>query len=392
LPAQDARPVNWKSYLRVQTRNPQFLWRVVLAILAAGGVAAIGVGVLVYEPPRSVLGDEMLTTGGPRDILSAEPEPEPPALQRLFEAQRAHAWWTVWWLIPRVAWVEIDVGSAAIAALTALFWLVFVLQAGEAESPRTSRFWLCVAGLPLGALSTWPTLFVVAWQDEMWGLVSPEEQDLLASLRYFIVGVGVREELLKLAFFLPLVPFVLARRNELERLVVASCVGLGFAAEENIGYFGRAATDSVGRYLTANFWHLASTGLAGLWLCRAIRWPKECLPQFLAYFGLIVVGHGVYDAFIGAGDYSIVTSIVFLGLAYAYFHELRGLRPRRNEVVSLTANFVVGVSLLAAITFVYVTAHLGLRGAGQAYLQPTISASLMAYVFLREVPESLVRT
>jgi RsiW-degrading membrane proteinase PrsW (M82 family) len=387
--------VNWKSYLRVQTRNPQFLWRVVLAILAAGGVAALAVHFTVYEPPLGIIADELPTTVPP-DIPPREPST--PAFWQFYQAQRAHDWSKVWWLIPQVAWAEIDVGPAVIAALTALFWLLFVLQTGQAESPRTARFWLCLMGIPLGVLSTWPTLFVASWQMEMWNLTPEgvEELDrfaqLAAELRYYVVGVGLPEELIKLAFFLPLVPLVLARRNELERLVVASCVGIGFAAEENTLYFGGYATSSVTRYLTANFWHLASTGLAGLWLCRAIRWPKECLGQFLAYLGLIIVGHGVYDAFIGAGDYAIIGSLIFLALAYAYFHEVRGLRPARREVVSLTANFAVGVSLLAAITFAYVTAHVGLQAAGRAFIQPTVAMSVMAYVFLREVPESLVRT
>jgi RsiW-degrading membrane proteinase PrsW (M82 family) len=363
--------------------------------LAAGGVAAIAVHFLVYEPPLEVL-IENLRTDAPPDRPPSQPQT--PVIVQYVEAQAAHDWWKVWWLIPHVAWFEVDVGPTVIAALTALFWLLFVLQTGHAESPRTARFWLCLAGIPLGALSTWPTLFVVAWQEEMWNLTLDGMEGLerfesfTLALRYYVVGVGLREEVIKLVFFLPLVPLVLARRNELERLVVASCVGLGFAAEENINYFGGVPIETVGRYLTANFWHLASTGLAGLWLCRAIRWPKECLPQFFAYFGLIIVGHGAYDAFLGAGDYAMVSSIIFVALAYAYFHEIRELRPRRREIVSLTANFAVGVSLLAAITFVYVTAYVGLQLAGRVFIPVTVSTSLMAYVFLREVPESLVQT
>jgi RsiW-degrading membrane proteinase PrsW (M82 family) len=299
----------------------------------------------------------------------------------------------VWWLIPAISWGQIDAGPAMIAGLTGLFWLLFLLQTGLALAPRQIRFWLCLAGLVLGALSTWPTLFVVLWQEKVWGFDWERGDDLMSGLKYFTLGVGVREELMKLLLLMPLLPWLIARRNELERLIVASCIGLGFAVEENIGYFvGSGSTKSIGRYLTANFWHLASTGLAGLWLCRAIRWPKDCGLQFVAYLALFVLGHGVYDALLMAGEYAIISSLVFLGLAYAYFREIRELRPPQREAISLTANFAIGLSLLAAVTFAYVTAHVGLRETNQIFLQPAVAASLMAYVFLREVPDSLVRT
>jgi RsiW-degrading membrane proteinase PrsW (M82 family) len=356
------------------------MWRVVLSKIAAGGAVAIAVNVAVdasLEQAERALDREEV---GATDVH-----------MQLDEATASHDWGKVWRLIPLASWVEIDVGPAAIALLTGLFWLLFIGQAGLAFSPRISRFWLCSGAVALGALSTWPTLFVAYWQDEMWQIGVGEDGGLTGSLRYFIVGVGLREELIKLAFFLPLLPFVLSRRDELERLVVASCVGLGFAAQENIIYFGGTPSPStVGRYLTANFWHIGSTGLAGLWLCRAIRWPQRCAGQFLAYFGLIIVGHGVYDALLGTGDYAIISTIVFIGMAYAYFHELREVRRETREIVSLTANFVTGLSLLAAITFVYITAQVGLENAGRMFFPPALATSLMVYVYLREVPESLV--
>ena len=383
--------MNWKTYLQGRTRDPRFLWRTVLAILAVGGAASVGVHFLL-EPPGLHSPAVAITELSDPDT----PESDKPGVWRLQTAIEEHDWSQVWWLIPVVSWVEVEAGPAVIAGLAGLFWFVFLLQAGQALSLREVRFWLCAAAFVLGALSTWPTLFAVVWQEEVWAFDWDSQAGLGPGLKYFILGVGLREELIKLLFVLPLVPWLVARRDELERLIVSACVGLGFAAEENINYLSSSfSTVSVGRYLTANAFHLTATGLAGLWLCRAIRWPKECGVQFLAYFGLIVVAHGAYDAFLAVpelADYSMVGTIVFIVLVYVFFHELRELRPARREAISLTANFVVGLSLLAAITFVYVTAQVGLPDASRIFAQPAIAISLMAYVFLREVPESLVRT
>ncbi|MBN1855128.1 MAG: PrsW family intramembrane metalloprotease [Pirellulales bacterium] len=302
-------------------------------------------------------------------------------------------WWAVWWILPQT---ELDLtswGTCIIAALTGLFWILFSFQAGLGLSPRQARFWIYLSGVGLGVLSIWPTTFAVIYQDTVWQL---EEGTTLASgLRFYILGVGLREELCKLLFVIPLAPWLVRRRDDLEMLITSACVGLGFAAFENIQYFGASfSTSSIPRYLTANFFHMAATGIGGLWLCRAIRLPRECGSHFLAIFGIIVFAHGLYDSFFAVPalvQYSLGSMIIYILLCYQFFHELRHHRKSAPETISLTANFLAGVSLLTSISLVYVTAILGLRLALITCLGPALSTGLMVYMFLREMPESMVQ-
>ena len=58
------------------------------------------------------------------------------------------------------------------------------------------------------------------------------------------------------------VPLLLARKSRLEMIITAGCVGLGFAAAENLIYFASAGPAAAfGRFLTANFLHTALSGL-----------------------------------------------------------------------------------------------------------------------------------
>ena len=77
-------------------------------------------------------------------------------------------------------------------------------------------------------------------------------------------------------------------------------------------------------------------------------------------------------------------------LAYQFFRELRAMRIRRPETVTLTANFLCGVSLLTAVTFVYLSAQFGCLAAGNLLVPEAISMAAMAYMFLREMPNTLV--
>ncbi len=303
-------------------------------------------------------------------------------------------WWTVCWALARSEWQRLAPGATAIAAIAGLAWLVFCLQAAQVDSSQGARWWLCVAAVALGIVSVWPTDMLILWQEETWDLVAT--RDLVGGLRYFILGVGFREELAKLVCFLPLVPWLVPRRNELETLVVAACVGLGFAAAENSRYFAASAgSDSVSRFLTANFFHMAATGLAGLALCRALWYPRTRGLELPAIFGLLVCAHGLYDALIvlpALAEYRLVGVIIYVGLAYQFFHELRTARPSRRETVSLTATFLVAVSCLTAATFVYLCAGVGWTGAVERLTPEALGMSLMAYMFLREMPESLVES
>lgn len=370
----------WRNYLRRQTRNPRFLWQMVFAILAIGifgGMAA-----------HFFRGD-----GANPNLVLAPSDDAAKAVEWLESLADAGAWRELWWALPSVAFRRMtNVAPLALAAFAGVCWLVFCLQAAQVRGWRDSKLWLMLGGVAMGGLSIWPTHFFGMWLKRR--LSMAESADLVDGVRFFVLGVGLPEEGAKLLCFLPLIPLLLLIRGDLIAMMTAGCVGLGFAFVENVTYFhGSIGRDAVGRYLTANPLHMTLTGLAGLAFYRAARDPKGWGPQALLVFGLMVLAHGLYDATIvipAFGDLAIVGSIIFALVVYQFFRELRELRPKQPEVVSLTATFLAGVSLVTAATFVYVSSLVGFGPACDAMVLQVISTSLMAYLFLREMPETMV--
>jgi RsiW-degrading membrane proteinase PrsW (M82 family) len=301
-------------------------------------------------------------------------------------------WWTYWWLAPLAEYERFAWGPAMLAMFTGCCWFVFTLQAGQVNASRGARWWLCALAVVLGALSIWPTDFLIVWQERQWGIA--ESDALTAGIRFFVLGVGLREEFSKLLLLLPLIPWLVKRGNELETLIIAACVGLGFALVENSQYFKASlGASSIGRFLTANFFHMAATGIVGLAVVRGLREPRTRGPEALAIFGVIVFAHGLYDAAMSLpalAEYSMASMIIYILLAYQFFHELRNLRIRQQETISLTANFLCGVSLIAAVTFIYLSGQIGCRTAAVMLVPELLSTALMVYMFLREMPGSLV--
>src|SRR5207244_7138900 len=107
----------------------------------------------------------------------------------------------------------------------------------------------------LGILSIYPTLLAVVTEESIFKFKMVNQP--LPDAIYFVAGVGLREELAKLLLFLPLLPALLRRGSRIEAMTCGALVGLGFAAEENIGYFSELAPGvALSRFLTANFLHM----------------------------------------------------------------------------------------------------------------------------------------
>ena len=377
----------WKNYLRTKTRNPAFLWRLVIGILLLGVVVGLTVDAFV---PAWIDLEELKQ----KQLEGAEPDPTPAGLlyEEIERKADAGAWADVWWTIPRfmvLGWQRW--GALALAVLTGLCWLAFVLQAIQVRSWRDYRLWFPLLALGLGVASVWPTFFLILWQERAWGLA--EAEDPAGGIRFFTLGVGLREEASKFVCFLPLLPWLVHRRDELAALLVAGAVGLGFAMEENVSYIWRSiGTGTLTRLMMPAPFHMALTGLAGLAAYRACVWPKQCGPQFIAIFGVIVLAHGLYDAMLMPvfEDVSIAAYAIFLAAVFQFFREMRPLQELRSEPISMTGNFLFCVSMVAAATFVYLSAAVGAKEAGDALVGGIMAYSGMVYLFLREMPERMV--
>jgi len=370
--------MNRRAYLRVKTREPAFLWRMVLGIVLAGVV----LGLVAERISQTVGHDE-------RRVVASKQQ----SWQNLQQQARDGQWWDVWWGMPELIYSDFSrPGLVVLVVLSGGCWLVFLLQALRVGGFTDWRLATALVAIGLGILSIWPTGFFILWQEVGWGLV--ESPQLVPGLRYYVFGVALREEFAKLLCLLPLMPLLLRQRDEFAALILSACVGLGFAIEENLGYFLRThGQATMGRFLTANPAHFAFTGLIGLAVYRGLRDPKNWGPQAVAVFLTMVLAHGIYNAAIALpalADYALASTIVFALVMFQFFRELRSLRPRGGDTISLTATFLCGVSLLTAFTFVYLSWIAGSQVAFDTMMTDLIAFAVMIYLFLREMPDSMI--
>ncbi|MEM6883419.1 MAG: PrsW family glutamic-type intramembrane protease [Verrucomicrobiota bacterium] len=275
------------------------------------------------------------------------------------------------------------------AIIVMLTWFLLCMQWAHLQS-RDVKFMLqAVAGVLLGAASAVMTLFVVIWQKEVWGFYQGE--DLLGNLIYYFAGVGLREEFIKLLFFTPLLWISLKSRDEMRALILASCVGLGFAVEENLSYYISYGTEvSIGRFLTANFFHMSATGLCGLALFRVlahrIHWD-----DMLYLFLIVVCVHGAYDSLIiipELSDFAIFSLTIYVYLCLYYFNELKSLRSAGRNILSLKASFLLGLCSLVGLLVVMQSWTLGLHGAINMIGFELTGLGIIIYMFMREFDQA----
>lgn len=313
-----------------------------------------------------------------------------PAIE-LRAAVHTRDWRTILHAVPRSQLVVGDWGVLVLTVLTGAAWSFFLFHLGQVAQLGRASLVACGLALGAGALSTTVTIYAVIWQDEMLGL-SPEG-DILRSAAYFVGAVGVREETGKLLLFLPFLPWLARRGGEREALVVASFVGLGFAVEENSSYFLDAGGTTVaGRFLTANFLHVALTGLNGLALYRAVAREPGGWAEFLTVFGGTIIAHGVYDTLLMLPDAALggyLALAVFVLTCRAYFVRAHAVREPLRATISLTGSFVLGVATLAAAMIAFQVARLGPADGLSVVLPELIGTIVLLVMFFREFDEQL---
>ncbi len=252
----------------------------------------------------------------------------------------------------RMEWAQVKIDAMILALLAALFWYA-VFQRFLKDVPYR-RLW----PLPLfiaGVLSVGITMFLIRRQETL-GLV--EDGTFPNDLIFYVGGVGLREELSKLALFALFLPWLLKHRSASAAMLAGAFVGLGFAFEENFGYYGREGFHVViGRLLTANFMHAAMTSLIGYSFYELVRTRFGSAEKFLTTFFGVVLAHGVYDWAPQAGQINpmlagggFLSFIILALLAHRFFDDLAVYVVPRRGFVSLVALFIMGVSGLIALS------------------------------------------
>ncbi len=279
---------------------------------------------------------------------------------------------------------EVTLSLLSVTLFAGLIWFIILAKLGGVKRLHEARMAFCGAAVLLGMLSAKATLLAVVLQEHLFGL--KENGEFLNDLVFFISGVGLREETLKLLFLVPLAPFVLRRKSEAEMLAVSACVGLGFAIEENIGYF-LGGSGFFGRMLMANFLHIALTGTLGLAFFRLCRWPRTRWEEFLGTFLAAVILHGLYDAFISLPDLrhlDMLALFLFVLIAYRFLQLAKEAREPGFNVISPLGVFVIGCALLAGGVWLYSAWIFPLREAIKSVGNDAFGIATLGFLYINQ--------
>jgi RsiW-degrading membrane proteinase PrsW (M82 family) len=279
----------------------------------------------------------------------------------------------------------------ALALLAALLWYVILVQ----HMPAGGGRWLWpVLPLIAGIASIWPTLSLVYWQKEVMGITG--DVVFPYDLWHLIIGVGLREEVCKLALAALFMPWLVWKRLPGAALMTGAFVGLGFALEENLGYYERHEGGvALVRFITANFMHVAMTGLTTHALYDLLRSRFNRAQEFLIVFGYIVIAHAVYDYDLdlpGLQGLTRYTAYIILGfLAWRFWDQVEMEMPHARQLVAPAAIFMLGTALMMACSFFLSAYSTGTHEALVGTAQSCVSYVIVAVIHWRRFDGDLIR-
>lgn len=295
--------------------------------------------------------------------------------------RRRDGWAIARWFFP-AQYGGATPGILVLALISGLVWFTLCAQMGLVDERRRFRIPLYLSAFVLGVASTYVTL-ALGLVEHAFGF--EEKGQPLADAIYFVVGVGLREELSKVLMLLPLIPIVLRWGRRREALACGALVGLGFAAEENIGYFHMGLSTALARFLTANFLHVSTTGIAAVAIDDHVRGREASEGDLSRALMTVVAAHGLYDFFLSSGSVaggSFLSMVVFVLLARRFVGALRDLPGREKP---LLRSFCVGLAIVAGATFVYASALVGPVPAALALAEGALGLAIVALVFVQEL-------
>lgn len=298
------------------------------------------------------------------------------------------AYWIVVMLFSTVE--PVYVGMAFVSGLA---WLSFLLQAGQIRLRIAAPLGLMLLAFGAGVVSVFLTHGAVVIQEDLFGFTLPDS-GLLSGLLYFFLGVGLREELCKLICFMPLVPVLLRNRQQrLMQLLLPAAVGLGFAAAENIFYYaGGLGAAAPARFLSANFFHIAATGLCGYAFCQIFIEQHGGFNDFMATFVIVTAIHGLYNSLLALPElqgFELFATAVYILMCYQFFQVLHQWRAVGQEFISLTAHFLFALALVVAMALCFQAAIIGVSETIKIMFPELLGSALLVIMFIREIREPL---
>ena len=274
-----------------------------------------------------------------------------------------------------------------LSAVAALAWGFFCARLGRVRDRPYFRLPIYFVAFGLGVLSVLPTIALVTIEDAKLGLV--ESGDLVRDAIVYVFGVGLREEASKLLLFVPLYPILRRYGDKLDVLACGALVGLGFAAEENVGYLAGDMAGGVPRFLTANFFHMALTGTLASAFDDFMRDPdgdaSRDRGEFMKTSLLIVVMHGAYDLLIvhpevGGGFASM---LVFVILTKKFVDAIDVARRKAERGLTPVHAFIVALAVVTGASGAYSVRSLGVFVGALQMAGGLVGEVIMIVVFVR---------
>jgi protease PrsW len=290
------------------------------------------------------------------------------------------------WL-PAVWAPRLDGTGIVMSAIAALGWAFFCARLGKVEARIRFRLPMYAVAFLLGVASVFPTVLLIAVEEAKLRLV--ETGDPARDILFFVFGVGLREEASKLLLFLPLLPVLRKWGDKLDVLVCGAFVGLGFAAEENLNYLAQENLHTgLGRFLTANFFHMALTGTLASALDDFLADREKNAAAFSRTSLFIVAIHGGYDFLLSheeyGGGYFAMTAFVFLTRIFLGAVDSAAAKGRANRggITPLHA-FVGAVAVVTGVSLAYAVIAVGPKAALLVMGGGLLGEAIIVYVFVR---------
>ncbi|HVH43803.1 MAG TPA: PrsW family glutamic-type intramembrane protease [Labilithrix sp.] len=270
------------------------------------------------------------------------------------------------------------------SAITALAWAFFCARLGKLGLRVRFRLPMYTVAFLLGIASVLPTVLLIAIEEAKLRLV--ETGDPARDILFFVFGVGLREEASKLLLFLPLLPVLRKWGDKLDVLVCGALVGLGFAAEENLNYLAQENLHTgLGRFLTANFFHMAMTGTLASALDDFVADREKHAAAFMRTSLFIVGMHGVYDFLLSHEEYggTYFAMTVFVFLTKIFLDAADGARRRADRGITPLHAFIFAVAVVTGVSLAYATMAVGPKAAFLVVGSGLLGQAIIVYVFVR---------
>lgn len=282
------------------------------------------------------------------------------------------------------------VPSLAMTSVSALAWFFFCARLGKLRERPIKRTLFYVAAFGLGTVSVIPTVCLIAVEEALLNLV--ETGDATRDLLFFIFGVALREEASKLLLFVPLLLALRKWGEKLDILVAGAMLGLGFAAEENLGYLASGDLHTgLGRFLTANFMHMAMTAILASALDDFVRDSESYAADFSRITLTVVLMHGAYDFLLSHEEFggSYLAMGVFFILVRMFLTAVDHAKARRerDRGLTLTQTFILAVSVVTGTSAVYAVAAVGLGQGARVMSEGMLGVAILVYAFGRTLHE-----